>query len=999
MDFPAKKTLSIRIRTITILLILLVSFIFLFFCSLYLTGVMTSFDDYATQTFNGQVKTRAQALNSEFETRIGGTQNMAQLISDKLRGIMSENGITSAQLEENPELLKTMLFDAGDIIIENLKYVSVTGAFVMLEASNSNEPDNHSAIYLRDFSPGLTMQKNSDLQLLFGPVDFAQQRTITLHSLWSYNVKPNPDGSEMFDFYVKPMQAAFDRPNMNFLSYAYVSPPITVVRDSLRMLAYTFPLIDENGTPYGIVGIEITEEYIKNLLPSEEISFTKSFYSVWVDTDGEFSAGNTISSGAMAKQFFVNDSEVLNTNDIIREKNIITGYTWLGTDENRSMISTRVPIKMYSNNSYYADTNTWFLAGVVPSESLRENSTKVIQSTVVSSVVTLILGIVIIILMGNYIAYPITSLSRDVSDLNPELPVKLKKYGITEIDTLSDSLTEMSDNVTATAARLSNIVSLVDMPLGGFEINYQTNHVFLTESMYRLTGIEHPGEGRTYIEQAVWTTFMESLIKSSSMKTNEITELVCNRQVDGHTIWYKIKSAGDEARTFGLVVDITEDMLQKQRMAYERSYDQLTRLLNRQAFMARVNMIVAEKPDKVGIMMFGDLDNLKHMNDSYGHEMGDIYLKKAAEALSQFKEIGGAVARISGDEFAVYIHGFENDQAAREAFDENIQALRNATVTTPGGKIYELKMSIGISYYPKDSSSMEDLIKYSDFAMYEIKNTVKNSVSEFKAGSYNKNAQSVQKKALLDLFVNESRVLYHFQPIVDARTGEIFAYEALMRPQLREVKTPAEILQLARSQARLYELERMTFYCVAEWMATNFAMLGSKKMFVNSIPKNTLKEEDIGYLVSKYPSLLAFVVIEVTENEYDETGSMDTKLELMRQYNIQFAIDDYGAGYSNDSNLMNFKPDYVKIDISVVRDINKDRERQELVRNSVSYASTRGIRLIAEGVETAEELKTLCALGVDYVQGYYLAYPREKLIGELADDQIKEICEYSNHQA
>ncbi len=989
-----KRGFSIRSRTITALMILLFTLVVLFFFSIYMTGVMKSLDNYSLKALNNQVSSRTSEINSSFENRIEGSRRMAADIYSMFLDEMKKNDITIADFYDNPDIINDMLFRAGDIMIENMRYVEVTGAFIILDYSGISDDDSHAAIYLRDYSPGLITNNNTNLQLLYGPTDFSRQRSIALHSLWSYNIDFDSIKNINIDFYTNPIEAAINRPNQQFPLYAYACPPMQVANDGVKLITYTYPLLDAKGVPFGICGFELTEEYLRTMLPFSEISFQKGFYSILFNDGSGFKAKNAISSGSMAKQFLTTAAETINISEIqSNSHDMLTGYIWTDGEKNSDLISTSAQLKLYSQSSYYHNTDKWYLTGITPTEALKDNSHKVINSMIITTSVIFIAGLFLIFVIANIITSPIISLSKEVSSIDPEKPVKLKRSGLREIDTLITSFENLSDNLSDAAARLSKIVSLVDMPIGGFEINHTSGHVFLTESMYRITGIEPQGKDNTYLEFQAWEKFISGLEKISAVTINDVNECIYNRSSGEKSKWYRIKSADDGDRSFGLLSDITEEMLQKQRMAYERSYDQMTRLLNRQAFIDRVNAMIEAQPNKVGIMMFGDLDNLKYFNDSYGHDTGDLYLKKTAESLLPFKEIGGAIARISGDEFMVYIHGYDTDAEAREAFDSKSYALNTATMTTSDGVIHKIRISIGISYYPKDSLSVDELMRFSDFAMYEIKNTVKGSLREFEFDSYGRNALIMQKKSLLERFISEERLIFNFQPIIDIHTGEILAYEALMRPQIREFKTPVEALQIARANSMLYKMENLTFQKVYEWLSQNIALLGGKRIYINSISGEILNKTDFDYIKSKYGKFMKYTAIDLSDGENGTVEEINEKINIFRSMGCQIAVDDYGSGYINIDFLNSIKPDFIKIDVNVIHDIHIDTDRQNFVADTISYGKSRNIKIIAEGVEKLEELKTLFVLGVDYVQGYYFFYPSERLVLRLDDDQLEELRE------
>jgi EAL domain-containing protein (putative c-di-GMP-specific phosphodiesterase class I) len=240
--------------------------------------------------------------------------------------------------------------------------------------------------------------------------------------------------------------------------------------------------------------------------------------------------------------------------------------------------------------------------------------------------------------------------------------------------------------------------------------------------------------------------------------------------------------------------------------------------------------------------------------------------------------------------------------------------------------------------------------------------------------------------------LDEELIEYAYQPIVDARNGTIFAYEALMRSQLESLRSPLHIIKLATADFRLYEIERITFFKALEGFIRNKEKFKDAKLFVNSIPNQALSNEDCEEFEQLYGEHLDRLVIELLENERSNGEFISKKRKSIEKWNAKLAIDDFGSGYNNEAALLAITPDFVKIDMGIVRGIDNDLNRQQISKNLISYAKQRGIKVVAEGVETSEELEKLIELGVDYLQGYHFSKP-EFIPPEINDDLINEILE------
>ena len=248
--------------------------------------------------------------------------------------------------------------------------------------------------------------------------------------------------------------------------------------------------------------------------------------------------------------------------------------------------------------------------------------------------------------------------------------------------------------------------------------------------------------------------------------------------------------------------------------------------------------------------------------------------------------------------------------------------------------------------------------------------------------------KEIHDAKVVSMILDDNKLLYHFQPIVEVRTGRIYAYEALMRADVTPFVSPLEILRYAEYYDRLYDVERATFFNVLRLMQRNESKLsGGKKIFINSIAGCMLNEEDSHVLEDFVKNHPDSVVVELTERSEISDEDLSVMKEMYERMNIKTAVDDYGSGFSNISNLLRYSPDYVKIDRSLLTRIEESPQKQHFVRDIIQFSHENGILALAEGVETEEELKTVVSLGVDLIQGYYTARPEKELI-QTIDAQV-----------
>ena len=240
--------------------------------------------------------------------------------------------------------------------------------------------------------------------------------------------------------------------------------------------------------------------------------------------------------------------------------------------------------------------------------------------------------------------------------------------------------------------------------------------------------------------------------------------------------------------------------------------------------------------------------------------------------------------------------------------------------------------------------------------------------------------------------IDKNLLNYHFQPIVSAVDGSIYSYEALMRSGTRKKLSPLAILKYASMQDRFPAIESATFNNVLDIIDRNVDALGDAKVFINSIPG--VKVNDINEINRKLSEYSDRIVVELTEEAELDDADLDLVKKYFTDLNIEIAIDDYGTGYSNISNLLRYMPNYVKIDRSLLSEIQNKPQKQHFVREIIEFCHSNNIKALAEGVETSEELRTVIHLGVDLIQGFYTGRPESHFVGRIDEKIINEIKSY-----
>ena len=401
--------------------------------------------------------------------------------------------------------------------------------------------------------------------------------------------------------------------------------------------------------------------------------------------------------------------------------------------------------------------------------------------------------------------------------------------------------------------------------------------------------------------------------------------------------------------------------------------DMLTGLRNGRGFKTDLTAMLKkcrrESADLATICV--DLDRLGNINDVYGHAEGDIAIQTLSQIIRDSIPEGASVGRIGADEFIVAVPQNEWEDVV-ENFS-NMLTGRLVIYNRISGKEYTLEANVsGMIVHPEEKNSVDELLDEA----FAKKRTLKESrgsrrVKHLVAPEEEK---PDEHEAVLKL-LNENEFRYAYQPIVSAKSGEIVAYEALMRTRQEPNLSPLTILKYATMDDRLYDIELATFSNVLKQMEQLFSELGPRKIFINSIPGHYLKETDYLMLCRKYRNLADHLVVEITEETEVEADTIATLKKRSVECKFEVAVDDFGNGYSNMSNLLKCMPNYVKIDRSLIENVHEDPKKQHFVKTIIEFAHDNGFRALAEGVENMYELSAVIRMGIDLVQGYYTAKP------------------------
>lgn len=419
-------------------------------------------------------------------------------------------------------------------------------------------------------------------------------------------------------------------------------------------------------------------------------------------------------------------------------------------------------------------------------------------------------------------------------------------------------------------------------------------------------------------------------------------------------------------------------------------HDPVTGVLNLKGLVKRINELYPIWKERAIAVSVYNIPKYQFIYENYGLKDVEETVQLTADTLRMANPQDTVTARISDDSFCI-INEAEDQGAAGSIINDSVRAFYRFIESFNKTQDKEYFVEVNCGCTTAAAGWNNDMKTYIKVAMGELYlNRLKQGGG--KALKERKTAKDTYQ--LFEALLSENLFYYVFQPIVSAKTGEIYGYEALMRTPPEIGLRPDEILDIAEEYGRLYEVEYATFNNVLTYANGHLTLFKDKHIFINSIPGYFIEGKDKEQLVKQYSDQLSRCTIEITER--DET----TAEEISRIMNLtdqgepcQFAVDDYGTGYSNIVNLLRYKPNVIKIDRYLITEIQNDVNKQMFVKNTVEFAEQNNIQCLAEGVETKEELETVISYGVDLIQGYYTAMPSEQVIQEIDPKIVREILE------
>lgn len=602
--------------------------------------------------------------------------------------------------------------------------------------------------------------------------------------------------------------------------------------------------------------------------------------------------------------------------------------------------------------------------------------------------------------MANYAKeLSIHNLKRPLTLNRPDTPGRRQD----ELGQVTDAINQMRERLNQDMARQKQDAleiqkfsqAIEQSPSSVIICDRQWRIEFVNQKFSQLTGYsahavigKHPGalaSGASDNQDA------EKLWKSIRLQVQRVGVWqgeVTSARRNGERFWEQlivtpIKDA--ESETTGLLIlgeDISIRKRYERQLLRQANYDILTGLPNRMLALDRLKLALAQarrESTDVGVM-FLDLDNFKHINDTLGHDAGDTLLIEAARRISSCLRGTSTVARLGGDEFLVILPGLQSSEVSSQVAERILNTF--AMAFQLNNHEVHVTTSIGIAMFPADSDNSGELMQHADAAMYQAKRKGKSDYVHFSPEMSEVSHERLQLESRLRRALQKSEFELFFQPIVNTSNGDLLAAEALLRwnnPELGQVM-PNRFIPLAE--------ETGLITAIGEWavrQACQAAIAWKNQLgrdIAVSVSVSPRQFRDPGFVASVKDALsttglaAGFLELEITERLILD-NSIETAriLRQLDEHGVRLSVDDFGTGYSALSYLKSYPFDTLKIDGAFVQDVLKNPDDAALVSAIINLAHSMGLRPIAEGVEEQEQVQFLQNAGCDYAQGYLFSAP------------------------
>jgi diguanylate cyclase (GGDEF)-like protein/PAS domain S-box-containing protein len=525
--------------------------------------------------------------------------------------------------------------------------------------------------------------------------------------------------------------------------------------------------------------------------------------------------------------------------------------------------------------------------------------------------------------------------------------------------------------------------------LGSFDVDYERDEVRWSAELFRILGVDpaHERPRKLYefdhpADREIVLAEIERARASRSKYTIEhriVRRDGVERVVYERGQFFFNDDCAQPSRVIGAVLDITERKRAEERLRDMAEHDWLTGLPNRALLTQRLNAAIASAHAQktTAAVLFIDLDRFKAINDTIAHAAGDRLLRELALRLIARVDPRVTIGRPGGDEFIVIAESLADAAEGMRLAHDLLAAIAEPLPYEDTHIV--ATASIGVAFFPVDGVTPDALLRSADTAMYAAKATGGNAVEAHSAILHEKAQAEAELERALRGALDRNAIAVHYQPIIDAGTGEVAAVEALARwSENGKAISPVDFIPLAEETGLIVRLGSYVLEEACRFAATIVATRPHVTMCVN-VSARQFREADFAGRVARTLAAHGLepwqLQLEITEGAYISADEGERHVRELADLGVQLSIDDFGTGYSSLGYLKRLPVDTLKLDRSFITGIVTDEADQAIVRAIIAVAEILKLRVVAEGVETADQAALLLKLGCSYLQGFYFSKP------------------------
>lgn len=698
--------------------------------SLYLSGIFSQVNSNERSILGKQVVNRANYLEIQMTQQWSDIAELAQSINRKTQAAIEQGAIRLDLLENDSKEASKLIGMICTDMIETMYRNKNSGIYVIFNTSSlDGNVEPKTGFHVRDFDPTVNATTQySDLLLECAPISTVKAMNISTDTGWDTRYD---FGTAYGDYFRKPFMEAYRA--MRKLEAADYACWNSSAQSSLPSgLTYSMPLMLEDGTLYGVLGVELLDDYVSDSLPYDELGF---------GTDGTYMLALFDKGTNRATLKMVSGKTRLRRGETIALTPGKDG-SYAFEQDGKKIVTQMHRLTVYDMYAPF-DSETWVLMGATTAQSLYAFSKRVSRMILLAIALMLIFDAAGSVLIARRLSKPIEKLSKevDIARMNENGIPRLSITGIREIDHFAEAFAGLSREAINTSTRFLRMLDMASVDIAGCEFDTSkeadVTPAFATDNFFPLLGVPNGDAGNVTLGQI---KMLQSKMTNSilSVEKKGDSTLLHVRSLDGKERYVRLKETQIESRTIVLAEDVTTSTLERLRIERERDYDLLTGLYNRRAFYRFAGRLF-DRPDKMkhAAVVMMDLDNLKRTNDTFGHEWGDRYIHEAAVCFLRNIPDGTLCARVSGDEFNILFCGYDSREAVQRAIDRLVSGIENSHFNLPDGQATRIHVSGGIAWYPEDGTELMELIKCADFAMYQMKRNEKGRFGVFDRTQYN----------------------------------------------------------------------------------------------------------------------------------------------------------------------------------------------------------------------------------------------------------------------